>query len=227
MTTIRSMLAGAVALVASLGLVAEALAQTPPTSPPTRLRGSIAAIDGKTATIATREGTSVPVKLADNWAVMLVSPMTMADIKENSFVGIASLKGPDGTLNALEVLIFPEAARGSDEGHYPWDLQPESMMTNATVATVAAAPDGQTLTLEVQGRHADHQGEAGDAYRDLRARRPRRRQGRRQGVPGRDQGRRRRADGGAAAGGQGWVDAADVGLVRLTDDVKMRVRLAH
>ena len=120
----------------------------PPASPPTRLRGTITAIDGKTATIATREGTSVPVKLADNWSVMLVSPMTMADIKENSFVGIASLKAPDGTLNALEVLIFPEAARGSNEGHYPWDLQPESMMTNATVATVAAAPDGQTLTLK-------------------------------------------------------------------------------
>ena len=46
------------------------------------------------------------------------------------------------------MLVFPEAARGSNEGHYPWDLQPESMMTNATVATVAAAPDGQTLTLK-------------------------------------------------------------------------------
>jgi hypothetical protein len=148
MTTIRTMLASVVALVASLGFLADALAQTPPASPPTRLRGSIAAIDGKTATIATREGTSVPVKLADNWSVMLVSPMTLADIKENSFVGIASMKGPDGSLNALEVLIFPEAARGSGEGHYPWDLQPESMMTNATVATVAAAPDGQTLTLK-------------------------------------------------------------------------------
>jgi len=155
MTTLRSLLAGTVALVASLAFVADALAQTqtppaqtPPTSPPTRLRGTISAIDGKTATIATREGTSVPVKLADNWSVMLVSPMAMTDIKENSFVGIASLKAPDGTLNALEVLIFPEAARGSGEGHYPWDLQPESMMTNATVTTVAAAPDGQTLTLK-------------------------------------------------------------------------------
>lgn len=144
MTTIRSMMAGMVAAAAVLGFVANTLAQ----SPPTRLRGSIAAIDDKTATIVTREGASVPVKLADNWAVMLVSPMTMADIKENSFVGIASLKAPDGTLNALEVLVFPEAARGSGEGHYPWDLQPESMMTNATVATVAAASDGQTLTLK-------------------------------------------------------------------------------
>jgi hypothetical protein len=148
MTFVRSMLTGAIALVAALAFVADALGQAPPASPPTRLRGSIAAIDDKTATIATREGASVPVKLADNWAVMLVSPMTMADIKENSFVGIASMKGPDGALNALEVLIFPEAARGSNEGHYPWDLQPESMMTNATVATVAAAPDGRTLTVK-------------------------------------------------------------------------------
>ena len=210
MTTIRSMLAGAVALVASLGLVAEALAQTPPATPPTRLRGSITAIDGKTATIATREGTSVPVKLADNWAVMLVSPMTLADIKENSFVGIASLKGPDGTLNALEVLIFPEAARGSNEGHYPWDLQPESMMTNATVATVAAAPDGQTLTLKYKDGTQTIKVKPGDAHRHLRAGQPGRRQGRRQGVPGGDQGRRRRADRGAAAGRQGWADAADV-----------------
>ncbi len=144
MMTVRSMLGTAAALAASLAFMAAAVAQ----SPPTRLRGSIAAIDGSAATIATREGTSVPVKLADNWSVMLVSPLTLADIKENSFVGIASVKGPDGTLNALEVLIFPEAARGSGEGHYPWDLQPESMMTNATVATVAAAPDGQSLTLK-------------------------------------------------------------------------------
>jgi hypothetical protein len=144
MTAVRSMIGGLVALVAPFLLITEASAQ----SAPTRVRGSIAAIDGNTATIATREGNQVPVKLADNWTVMLVSPLTMADIKQNSFVGIASLKGPDGTLNALEVLVFPEAARGSNEGHYPWDLQPESMMTNATVASVAAAPDGQTLTLK-------------------------------------------------------------------------------
>jgi hypothetical protein len=144
MTPIR-LLAGCVAAAVAFIVAATAMAQ----SPPTRLRGSIAANDGKTVTIATREGTQVPVKLADNYAVMLVSPVTMADIKENSFVGVASLKGPDGTPNAIEVLVFPEAARGTGEGHYPWDLQPESMMTNATVATVAKAPHGgDTLTLK-------------------------------------------------------------------------------
>jgi hypothetical protein len=58
------------------------------------------------------------------------------------------MKGADGSLDALEVLVFPEAARGTGEGHYPWDLKPDSMMTNATVATVAKTPDGQTLTLK-------------------------------------------------------------------------------
>src|SRR6266849_4256782 len=142
MTPIR-LLAGCVAAAVVFIAAATAMAQ----SPVTRLRGSIAANDGKTVTIATREGTEVPVKLADNYAVMLVSPVTLADIKENSFVGIASMKGPDGTLNALEVLVFPEAARGTGEGHYPWDLQPESMMTNATAATVASAAKGRELTL--------------------------------------------------------------------------------
>lgn len=144
MTFFRPLVACAVVVFGLAATMSAASAQ----GTPTRLRGSIAAIDGNTATIATREGATVAVKLADNWSVMLVSPVNMADIKENSFVGIASLKGPDGTLSALEVLVFPEAARGSNEGHYPWDLQPESMMTNATVTTVASATDGQTLTLK-------------------------------------------------------------------------------
>ena len=143
MNRIRLLASGVAALV-TVAVIGTAWAQ----SAPTRLRGSIAAIDGKTATIATREGASVEVKLADNWVAVLVVPTALSEVKQGSFVGIASLKGPDGVLNALEVLVFPEAARGSNEGHYPWDLQPESMMTNATVATVATAGDGQTLTLK-------------------------------------------------------------------------------
>ena len=61
-------------------------------------------------------------------------------------MGIASLRNA-----ALEVLVFPEAMRGAGEGHYPWDLKPQSMMTNATVATVAQASDGQTLKLDYKG----------------------------------------------------------------------------
>lgn len=120
------------------------------TAPPTRIRGTITAIDDKTVTIATREGSSVNVKLADNWAVMLVSSVPASEIKQGSFVGIAST-GSDADRTALEVLVFPEAARGTGEGHYPWDLKPQSMMTNATVATVSSASDGQTLKLDYKG----------------------------------------------------------------------------
>lgn len=139
-------LVGGLAAIATLAAAATASAQTTPT----RLRGTITAIDGKTVSIATREGPTVEVKLNDNWVVALVAPLAMADIKEGAFVGIASL-GTDADRTALEVLVFPEAMRGSNEGHYPWDLQPQSMMTNATVSTVAAGGDGQTLKLDYKG----------------------------------------------------------------------------
>ncbi len=136
------------ALIAALCVFVAGAAEAQ--TPPTRLRGTISAIDGKTVTIATREGNSVTVKLADNWAVMAVSKVSAADIKQGSFVGIAST-GTDADRTALEVLVFPESARGTGEGHYPWDLKPNSMMTNATVATLAEASDGQTLKLDYKG----------------------------------------------------------------------------
>lgn len=142
MRLVRSLACAALVAVVS----AAALAQTTPT----RLRGTISAIDANTVTIATREGNSVNVRLADNWAVALVAPLTMSDIRQGSFVGIAST-GSDADRTALEVLVFPEAMKGANEGHYPWDLQPESMMTNATVTTVAGAGDGQTLKLDYKG----------------------------------------------------------------------------
>jgi hypothetical protein len=135
-------------LVAGVALLSAAIAAAQTT--PVRLRGAITAIDDKTVTIATREGTTVNVKLADNWTVGLVVPASLTDIKPGTFVGIASL-GSDADRTALEVLVFPDAMKGSNEGHYPWDLQPSSMMTNATVATVSSVADGQTLKLDYKG----------------------------------------------------------------------------
>lgn len=145
MRTIRLIMS---CLVASVALLSAAVAAAQTT--PVRLRGAITAIDDKTVTIATREGASVNVKLADNWTVGLVVPASMSDIKPGTFVGIASL-GSDADRTALEVLVFPDAMKGANEGHYPWDLQPSSMMTNATVATVSSVSDGQALKLDYKG----------------------------------------------------------------------------
>jgi len=136
-------------------LVAPSLAQTPPTAAPTRVRGTVEKLDGQTLAIKTREGPVTTIALAPNFTVNGVVKKELSGIKEGDYLGVASLKGTDGKLHALEVLIFPEAMRGTGEGHFPWDLQPESLMTNAAVAGVAAAPTGRTLKLAHKGQETE------------------------------------------------------------------------
>lgn len=116
-----------------------------------RVRGTVTGLDGQMLALKTREGKDVKIKLADNFGVVGVVAASMDQIQPNSFVGIASRKDKDGRQVALEVLVFPESARGSNEGHYPWDLQPESMMTNATVAANVDSVNGRELTLNYKG----------------------------------------------------------------------------
>jgi len=72
----------------------------------------------------------------------------MSDIKDNSFVGITAMAQPDGTIKAVEVRVFAEPLRGTGEGHYPWDLTPNSTMTNAAVTQQVKKVDGNTLSLK-------------------------------------------------------------------------------
>jgi hypothetical protein len=113
-----------------------------------RVRGTVDNLEGLTLTVKARSGEMVRINLAEKYVVAGVSPATLADVTAGKFIGTATLGQKDGALVALEVLIFPEAMRGANEGHYPWDLQPESLMTNATVADVAAGAKDRTLTLK-------------------------------------------------------------------------------
>ena len=115
---------------------------------PARIRGIVEAVDGQTLTIKERNGAVVKVKLADNAPVRAVEKRTMADIKEGSFIGVTGMPQPDGSQKALEVHIFPEAMRGTGEGHRPWDLQANSTMTNANVESAVASNDGQVLMMK-------------------------------------------------------------------------------
>ena len=151
--------------VATLAVLASlassmALAQTPagrvsdvsPANPVVRVRATIDKIDANSITVKDRSGEVVTLVRAADMPVSEVYPIQLADIKPGSYVGTAAMPQPDGSQVALEVLVFPEAARGSNEGHYPWDLQPQSTMTNATVADLSAAPStvpgGQKMTLK-------------------------------------------------------------------------------
>lgn len=122
----------------------------PPQGAPERIRGTIITLDGATLTVRNRDDRIVQVLLAEPITVAAVIPASLADAKPGTYIGTAAT-GPRDQLRALEVLIFPEAARGSNEGHYPWDLQPESTMTNATVQSEVSSTDGRTLIVMAKG----------------------------------------------------------------------------
>lgn len=142
-------LAVSLALAAALPL---ALAQTPaPANSTVRLRATIEKVDATSLTVKERSGEVITLVRPAAMDVSEVYPLALADIKPGSYIGTAAMPQADGSQLALEVVVFPEAARGTGEGHRPWDLQPESTMTNATVAALTAAPSsvpgGQKLTL--------------------------------------------------------------------------------
>lgn len=117
-------------------------------SPPVRLRGTIERVDGAIYVIKARDGAELKLTVADKPSIATLVKASLADVKQGFFVGVTSMPQPDGSLKAVEVHIFPEAMRGTGEGHYPWDLRPQSMMTNANVEQVGATVDGRTLTLK-------------------------------------------------------------------------------
>jgi hypothetical protein len=116
--------------------------------PPVRVRGEIVKVDGNTVVVKGRDGAELTVKLADNARVSGIVKASVSDIKPGSYIGTSALPQPDGSQRALHVHIFPEALRGIAEGHTPYDVQPGSTMTNATVAEVAGMADAQTFLLK-------------------------------------------------------------------------------
>ena len=117
-------------------------------SPPVRVRGSIERIDGSIYVVKARDGAELRVTLADNPQIAGVVKASLSDITRDSFVGVTAMPQADGSQSALEVHIFPDAMRGTGEGHYAWDLRPQSTMTNANVEQVVSAVDGRTLTMK-------------------------------------------------------------------------------
>jgi hypothetical protein len=113
-----------------------------------RVRGTIERLDGAVYVVKARDGTELKIAAGEKPQIAGIVKASLSDIKKGSFVGVTAMPQADGSLSALEVHIFPEAMRGTGEGHYPWDLQPKSTMTNANVDDVVSAVEGNTLTLK-------------------------------------------------------------------------------
>ena len=135
------------AILATAAIAPRAFAQSAPMN---RVRGTIAAVGGGTLTVNDRTGKPVRLAMAADTPILLISAAHMEDIKLGSFIGTAAMPQPDGTLMAMEIQVFPESMRGVGEGHRPWDLQPDSTMTNGTVGDVVGT-SGRRLTLKYKG----------------------------------------------------------------------------
>src|SRR3984893_13071721 len=134
----------AVAMVVASCLYA--IAQQPPS--PTRVRGTIEGVDGDMLAVKSRAGEDFKLRMTADMRVVGIAKISLSDIKVGSFIGTTTVPGPDGTQNAVEVHVFPESMRGTGEGSRPWDLRPNSTMTNATVAESVAGNDGHMLTVK-------------------------------------------------------------------------------
>jgi hypothetical protein len=116
-------------------------------APTVRIKGTIEKVDGNTLTLKTGDG-EAKLTLAGNAQVVVVVKASMADIKENTFLGSAAMPQPDGTQKALEVHIFPEAMRGTGEGHRPYAPVKGSTMTNgATAGATVTGVDGSAIKV--------------------------------------------------------------------------------
>src|SRR3979409_798611 len=141
----------AIAACTLIAVSAGALAQQPPATPPVRIRGTVEKLDGNMLTVKARNGQSMTVKLADNFTVMGVEKASLADVSSGKFIGTTTVGERDGNLIAEEIHIFPENMRGTGEGHYDWDLRPNSKMTNANVATVTGMGKDRVMTVQYKG----------------------------------------------------------------------------
>lgn len=141
-TFTRPLIAVAMVAVSTLS----ALAQRAPV--PTRIRGTIESVNGDTMQVKARSGEDVKLHIASDVNVSGITRISLADIKPGSFVGATTVPGPDGGANAVEVHVFPESMRGTGEGSRPYDLKPNSSMTNATVSESVVGNDGHTLLVK-------------------------------------------------------------------------------
>lgn len=136
--------------------------------PSQKISGEIVRLDGIKLEVRSPGGALLGIRLADNVRLSARSAADPGMLTPGAYVGTTAVAQPDGTLLAREVHIFPEAMRGTGEGHRPMDegstmtnatiagvgeqrISPRGTMTDATVTDVSAAMHGRSLTLRYKG----------------------------------------------------------------------------
>jgi hypothetical protein len=109
-----------------------------------RVRGTVTSLDGDVLSVKTREGKDVQVQLAPDAQVVTTKKVSAEEFKPGSYVGVTSVKGPDGKLVAKRIhALGPQVP----QMHGAWDGIPNSMMTNSNITAITKAGNGNELTL--------------------------------------------------------------------------------
>jgi hypothetical protein len=117
-----------------------------------RVRGDVAAVSGSDIVVVTTRGEVVKVQLSPKLEVFSVSKTDLSAVSENSYIGVAAAPVGPNKVRALGLMVFPEGARGLNEGYFPWDLRKGSTMTNATVAKLVKKGKGAEVEVTFGGR---------------------------------------------------------------------------
>jgi hypothetical protein len=79
------------------------------------VRGTVASASPTQLVVATSNGNDT-IALTQPLQVYSRQPAKLADVKNNVFIGVTTVKQPDGSERATEIHIFPEELRGLGEG---------------------------------------------------------------------------------------------------------------
>jgi hypothetical protein len=137
-------------LFAAVAFSSVSFAQAPDVKPE-RIRGDIVSFKGEMLTVHRNSGDTVLIDVKPDVGVSALKAAKLSDAKIGSYVGTPALAGSDGKLTATSMIVFPEAARGTAEGHFPYDFGANSTMTNANVVSVVTSTSGRELNLSYKG----------------------------------------------------------------------------
>ncbi|PYO95808.1 MAG: hypothetical protein DMD60_12640 [Gemmatimonadetes bacterium] len=107
-------------------------------------------VSGDVLTVNSQTG-PVKIHLGRALKVYKRTPSDLAHVNSDSFVGVTSVKQPDGSERATNINIFPEELRGIGEGSYlmnPAQSASSSRMTNGTVAGPASRMTNGTVSTK-------------------------------------------------------------------------------
>jgi hypothetical protein len=113
-----------------------------------RVRGTIEKVDGNDLLVKSRDGADFRLSLGERSEIIGLKKISLSDVAPNAFIGVAALPQSDGAQTAFSIHVFPESSRGFNEGSRPYDVRPNSTMTNGAVADRVKGIDGDELTME-------------------------------------------------------------------------------